>query len=1080
MFVSFDPFTLLAIIFVCFFVPGALLAFSVFRMSRTKSSTVEKSSDFSDKDDFLFIEKAFIGFGIAITVIPAMLFGLYFFSGMKYSYELALAVVGLFYIISIAAFALTKTYEDLVSFFKENRFTGLIREKEKLFVPLLLLLLLFVSFWVRFGSYSPIYQELDPYYYTYVAQQIIVLGENPLDDKTAWYPEAPVDHRAVPVLAYLEATWYSFYVGGNEYDNMLLADIASVYPPIAAMLAVFFLYLLISSVYKREYGIIGAGIASFAPMFIYKLMAGEQEVQPYAFFALAFFFAMYAFMLLKKEMKFAVVAGIAFFAVSLGSSSEVLATGMLILFSLVYALVLFVRDKDAAELKEMLKLNVVVFAIGILLGSSIMKGMFYNREINLISLAPAVMILLFYGFLAVLKERVKAYSPKWMAVAIVIIGIVFVLSPLGAPLRGIGAAGFGVAEFGSALHRTIAEQGTAGGFLHSSMGFVASPYENVGQDIFAPLSTLITFILTPIAGANAANAFVSPLNTLASLLGTVLGFLFAIITMFVNFILSTAVAVANAFLGTNVEYSDKGNSLLFLWIFLFALALVYSFYRFKDSRIAIPLLFAAVILPPFLVGILKAKYTIYSAFMLGAAIAIVLGETDNFVTNFRGAGKDGKMFSLDVSEEKRKKYAKYVVIFGFAVLFFQFFGDLLAPALFISTFTPKFQDDPMAAQAKFQRFCSESGDSTVCAAAADPMGYAGLGTNYQYDTRLCMLSVLSNYTYYGNPPASAIGEYQAASLRCNRISDYWIGSMEWIRYNTEADSRTTSWWDYGHWINYFGQKNAVLRNEHASHRMIGNVAYDYIHGTPEELIDFMKSHDSKYALFDIELISSGSQLGGKYGALNYLSCSYMNRTNVTYSPGQSVCEAEHLWEIIYIPKDPTGHTCTISQHQGKTGVVGYKIYIGPRGGATYTLYYPDICRGVITDANIKYYCDNYVQVEPVYCVGEVTLADGSKNTGTYYLNETYPSGDLRLNKALISFPFEMSATKHLGDAVAFTTFYTNDQIWLDNGNITGGYEDAKGEFYDSNLYRAIFLGEIPGFAKVFDNGAVKIYRISEE
>ncbi|NYZ77217.1 hypothetical protein H0O02_02785, partial [Candidatus Micrarchaeota archaeon] len=371
-------------------------------------------------------------------------------------------------------------------------------------------------------------------------------------------------------------------------------------------------------------------------------------------------------------------------------------------------------------------------------------------------------------------------------------------------------------------------------------------------------------------------------------------------------------------------------------------------------------------------------------------------------------------------------------------------------------------------------------DATVCAAAADPMGYAGIGTNYQYDEKLCMLSILSNYTYYSSPPASAASEYQAALLRCNRITNYWMESMEWIRYETEHDSRTISWWDYGHWINYFGQKNTVLRNEHASQTMIGNTAYAYLHGTPEELIEFMKGHDSKYALFDVELISSGNQLGGKYGALNYLSCAYMNRTNVTYSPGQSVCEAEHLWEIIYVPKDPTGRACTISANQNRTGVIAYKIYVGAMGsGGTYSLYYPDVCTGVITDANAKYYCENYVRPEPVYCVGEITLADGRKGTGTYYLNETYPSGDLKLNKAILAMPFEMSGTMHLGDVYAFTTFYTNDPLWLENGVIVGGYEDAKGAFYHSNLYRGIFVGEIPGFTKVFDNGAVKIYKMLE-
>jgi hypothetical protein len=174
-----------------------------------------------------------------------------------------------------------------------------------------------------------------------------------------------------------------------------------------------------------------------------------------------------------------------------------------------------------------------------------------------------------------------------------------------------------------------------------------------------------------------------------------------------------------------------------------------------------------------------------------------------------------------------------------------------------------------------------------------------------------------------------------------------------------------------------------------------------------------------------------------------------------------------------------GRTCTISASQNKIGVIAYKIYIGPMEEKAYSAYYPGVCQGSVTDARVKYYCDNYVVLKPVYCVGEVTLADGRKTTGTYYLNETYPNGDLKLNKAILAMPFEIRNTAHLGDVIGFTTLYTNDPIWLENGEVVGGYSDAKGEFYDSNLYRGIFLGEIPGFTKVFDDGAVKIYKINE-
>ncbi len=1067
MFLSFDPLTLLAIIFAAFFIPGSLLSFSIFR-----------------KEDFLFIEKAFIGFAIALVAIPAVPFLLYLVAGIKYTYDIALLSVGLFYLLSIAAFVFFGTYKDILGFLRENKLMALFKERKKLIVPVLLIVLLFVSFWIRFGSYSPVFQELDPYYYTYVAQQLIVFGENPLDDQTGWYPVLKVDHREVPELSYLEAVWYSLYNGSNEYDNMLLAVIASIYPPIAAMLAVFFLYLLMGSVYKREYGIIGAGIAAFAPIFIQKLMAGEQEVQPYAFFALAFFYAMYALMLLKKDIKFAALSGIAFCAVCLGSSSEVVATGTLMVFSFIYGLLLYVRENDSEALKEILKLNSIVFVIGILLGSAVLKGMFYDGRILMLSLIPAVVIVAFFGLLILLKERAKQYSPKLVAGAIIIAGMLFLISPLGEPLRNIGAAGFGLAEYRSALYRTIAEQGVTGDFLHTYIGFAAASYKTVGTSIFEPVNTILVMVLTPLAGAESAATFTSPLNSLGSLLGDVMTIVFIPVTVSINLLFAFGVMLSNAFLGTSVEYVGKENTLLFLWVLLFIFAFIYSASRSKGRKISIPLFFAALILPPFLVGVIKAKYTIYTAFLLGGALAFTLGEAEDFIRNYKGAGKEGKRLKLSLSEEKRNKYAGYVMIFGFVLLFFQFVHYVAppyTPALVINGFSPRYQDDPFAVQEKLKNICTETGDSTVCSAAFDPMGYADKGTNNQYDFKLCMLSVLSNYSYYYGYPNYGKDEFDTLVMgRCHRISSYWVDSMEWIRYKTEDDSRTTSWWDYGHWINYFGQKDTVLRNEHASHDMIQHVAFAYIDGTPEDLKELMKDYDSDYALFDIELLLSGNQFGGKYGALNYLSCNYLNETNVSFDPGGSRCELEHLWEIIYVPANPAGRTCTISEHQNKTGTIAYKMYYGsPKAGGIYTPYYNGNCIEPIEDARTRMWCENNLIAEPIYCVGDVMLADGSTMTGTYYLNETYPSGDLKLNKAIPLSSFGMGGTYHFGDVFGVTLIYTKDRVWLENGEVTDGYGDRKGKFYDSNLYNAIIVGEIPGFTKVFDNQAVKIYKLEE-
>jgi hypothetical protein len=492
-------------------------------------------------------------------------------------------------------------------------------------------------------------------------------------------------------------------------------------------------------------------------------------------------------------------------------------------------------------------------------------------------------------------------------------------------------------------------------------------------------------------------------------------------------------------------------------------------YRKKDSgasEIAAVLFLLAAVLPPFLVGILKAKYTIYAAYFVGAGIAFVLSELEVFIG--------------DSSWVKNKKtWQSAVLYFGVFLLVMQFFHGGFASSLAIVNFQTRFQDDPLATQVRLQQICDDTKDSRICAIAKDPMAYASSGTTKQYDTLLCMLTALPDYKIYLDPGKS-MAIYQAAGMRCNRLTDYWINSMEWIRYNTENDSRTTSWWDYGHWINYFGQKDAVLRNEHASTEMIGEVAFAYTEGNEADLIHFMKEHDSKYVLIDSEIVGGSGGFGGKFGALNYLGCAYSNQTDVSKSPGQSTCEADNLWETVYVSGTEGCRISDSGPNGTVVGAVAYTIRIGPPNGEWYySPYYPGECTGTINDANTKYYCSYYVHLVPTYCAGNVELATGEKITGMYYLNETYPNGDLKINKGFPAYPFSVKNTYNAGDLTGVTMLYTKEKVWFENGEFVDGFSDHKNDFYDSNIYKGFVLGQIDGFDKVYDDGNVKIFKLKE-
>ena len=1052
MLVAFNPFVLLFWAFLSCFLPGAILSFGLLRASR-----------------FNAMEKALIGFGLGMVSVPLIPFLLFFVAGIKFSYAIALLSVALFYVAAVAAFVLNKAHEDLKLPSLQSGITlSVPTVSTELILSILILVIVALSFVARLSTYSPIFMELDPYYYTYVSQQVLVGGGNFPNDQTAWYPDVIVDHREVPEISYLEATWYSFYTGGGAYDNMLLAALASLYPPIAAALAVFFIYLFLSAYYKKEWAVLAAGITAFIPVFLMKTVAGEMEIQPYAFFSIAFFLAMYASMLREKHIKFAFLSAIAFIAMTLGSGSDLVIITALLLFIPLQSVFIFLTagEKGKEELRTLCINNAVILLLGVFLFSCVIKGLFYNGGIGFGHTIAITMAIAICGALYAIRTYVPdAKRARNMLIAMILAGLfLFFFTPLGDVVRDIGTAGLGIAQFNAPLDRTIAEQNVAGSDFSGEFGFVATAYPPV------------------------------------------IGGVMDVITSMVNTALDLAVRILNWIFNTSLQYDPKVNSLLMLWLFLFGATLAYSAYRLFKGEDTPVLLFATLIIPPLLVGLLKAKYSIYSGFLLAAAIGFTFGESEQAITRF--LARSAK------NEDEKKEYLSYayyaLTVIAAMLLILQFTASAggLSKSLVVSSLTAtRFQDDPGALKAKFQSLCDElnsknmseqsicdqyssSGmgfctayDSPICTVAADPVAYASQGTNSQYNRKLCYYSLISDIL---NPKNE---ELLAANLRCERISEYWIESMEWIRYDTENNSRTTSWWDYGHWINFFGQKDTVLRNEHASNFMIGEVAHDYIDGTPGDLAQFMRSRNSTYALFDMELVAGGNPFGGKYGALNYLSCARDNETNVSLQPGMSQCEAEHLWEMVYIPKDSTGRTCTISKSGNKTGVIGYEAYwtydrsVQPLLSTTYPNVMGYNCYGDhLNDPTTLAVCQNMVMLRPTYCVGPALLANGQQTYGTYLLNETYPNGDLKLNKAQLVSPQSYAQTYHLGDAYGVALIYNEDPVFLENGQVTSGYDDRRTKFYSSNIYRALFVGDLPGFSLVFQtkDGQVKIYRLNPQ
>src|SRR3989338_7653101 len=219
------------------------------------------------KSELSLLEKLALCFFLGMVSVPSLLF-VESLAGLKFSFLLVLADIvalcaaGAF--IGFRCNAFTASLPALPKFDLDSVLTEEFARKHA--VSALLLLALFLAFWMRLQTFSPIYSELDPYYYVYGTGQIIRDGSITLYDDAGWWPEANSTHRVVPLKTYMEAQWYSAYTGGGEYDNYVLFVASSWLPPISAAFVAFGAYLLLSSYAGRRYGLFAAFLLVFTPI----------------------------------------------------------------------------------------------------------------------------------------------------------------------------------------------------------------------------------------------------------------------------------------------------------------------------------------------------------------------------------------------------------------------------------------------------------------------------------------------------------------------------------------------------------------------------------------------------------------------------------------------------------------------------------------------------------------------------------------------------------------------------------------------------------------------------------------------
>ncbi|MGC8628603.1 MAG: hypothetical protein ACP5T4_00090 [Candidatus Micrarchaeia archaeon] len=280
-------------------------------------------------------------------------------------------------------------------------------------------------------------------------------------------------------------------------------------------------------------------------------------------------------------------------------------------------------------------------------------------------------------------------------------------------------------------------------------------------------------------------------------------------------------------------------------------------------------------------------------------------------------------------------------------------------------------------------------------------------------------------------------------LFCNQVPHYWLAATSWMRQNVGPyGPRILSWWDYGDWINWFGNSNAVLRGDNAVPPLDYQTAARYVLGPqdgygPASLASFANSMQAKYVLFDDALTQ-------KWGALNFLACIDINETNMTfarnaangtnhpYELGTSECEIKHTPASILIPYA--------------------------------NLTFSDLCTPIRSLKNVTLLRGMVVQLvgdpQAYIMYTNITYCIPLNATGSIYEGRLYyPNGTLS-NAVLVpsSQFFEGPVNISGNHMLAFMLLYLPEK----NGTMK-----APSEFYSSNYYQGFYLGKLPGFKLVY-------------
>ncbi len=849
-------------------------------------------------------------------------------------------------------------------------------------VWVVLLLLMLVAFGSRIANiaFSPHFFEFDPYFDMISTQEILTYGYQLFTNHAAW----PVlvngtVQRIQPVVPYLEAYWYQLAtpVSGTAINTSLLSIVSSIYPPLLAALLVFVVFMFVYHIYGDIPALIAGGLAVAMPTLITTYIAGEQLLEPWGITALFFFFAAYLLAVRNpNEKRYAILAGIAFVSNFLGAHYYTVTSGILAVYILLQSVINSIRNKNDISFYKMNAIVLIVIIIGY------------------IAYAP---------YNAVYGGGVPSFLGIPTIVAFPLVALIF---------------GFIVSLLTDTLDHKSIPRSLAGIATKTSSWFNANTSISIALSLIGLLLIVIGLFLLPVIILPGL-LILSIFGVFSIIIGVVRGGWLGIERHKKTYARFAVIIVLGLLLIVSLLFTPLGNSVR-----------KYLNLSIRFTTPSSPLFMTVQEYAPTglsynfgssgFFGIIAADLGGFPVVLWLVLIVYAAIEAYNIVV------KDSKssIFSMTIlailaaagmSEVKYLPHFGVVYIIAFAAVFAEIVAFIVKNKSAIEWRYVLYIFYAIIVVVE-----SFSIIQVLSAAAA----FSGVQENSAAYNTACNSMATGNYT-------NVVG----ATMFCNQVPAAWIAATTWMSQNIgPLGPRVLAWWDYGDWINWFGNTNAVIRGDNAVAELDYDTAARFVLGInssfgPSALAQFMNQNtlQSQYVLFDYQLVP-------KWSALDFLACVDQNQTSqafaesqgtkygVNFVTGTSQCEISHDPVYISIPENPSiSDYCSFSN----SSIVA--VHVLMTTGETV----PQL-------------------LNQTYCV-----ATSAPNNGTalkvYYANGTKANILVGLN------------SEFYNGAVQFTqngpTYLQFMAVYLPNGpNDT--IKNAPTYFYNSNYYRGFFLGDL--------------------